>query len=536
MKKEFIFIAVLLMAVCAYGQQPSAAVQKFALVIGNGNYTGISRLNNPVNDANDMAAALQGLGFTVDKILNGNLDQMEASIMQMARRLGASANAYGFFYYAGHGVQSGGDNYLIPVDASNIQSEHHLRQRAVSVQAMLDNFNDSGNTLNVIVLDACRDNPFSWNRSGSRGLTIVGKPPADSIIVYATSAGSVAADGTSRNGLFTSHLLHNLKTPGLEVQEMFRRTMGDVARASGNIQRPEYRSQFYETAYLGAPPAAAQAQAQPAAPAQQQRSAPANFVRVEGGSFQMGSHIGYYDDQRPVRTVKIRSFYMGKTEVTQREWFEVMGTTVRQQLAILKSEYLTLAGESDNHPMYCVSWYEAIEYCNKKSIKEGLTPAYDKKGTTVTWNRNASGYRLPTEAEWEYAAKGGIGSPGNYTYAGSNDINAVAWYSAYDKDWKPIGERTTMLVGTKAPNGLGLYDMSGNVFEWCWDWYAPSYSNAGGNDNPTGAPSGKDRAVRGGAWSHGESAASTVMRSSYDTFYPDYRFNDVGFRVVLPVF
>jgi len=229
------------------------AQQKYALVIGNGNYANITRLNNPVNDANDMETALRGLGFTVEKVLNGNLAQMETGIINLKNRLKSSKNSYGFFFYAGHGVQSNGENYLIPVDA-NIQSESFLRRQSIAVQEMLDELNDAGNELNVVVLDACRDNPFSWRRSGSRGLQVVGNQPADSIIVFATSAGSVAADGTGRNGLFTSHLLNNLKKPGLEVFEIFRLTMADVSRASGNQQRPAVYSQFSGIAYLGQRP------------------------------------------------------------------------------------------------------------------------------------------------------------------------------------------------------------------------------------------------------------------------------------------
>lgn len=228
-------------------------VQKFALVIGNGNYTGISKLKNPVNDANDITAALQKLGFSVVKVLNGSLDQMEYAIETFKDRLSKTSDSYGFLFYAGHGVQSNGENYLIPVDA-NIQNESNLRVRAVSVQAVLDELNNAGNILNIIVLDACRDNPFGWSRSGSRGLTVLSNPPADSIIVYATSAGSVAADGDGRNGLFTSQLLPNLASPGLEINEIFRRTMSGVLQESNNQQRPAIYNQFPGIAYLGEAP------------------------------------------------------------------------------------------------------------------------------------------------------------------------------------------------------------------------------------------------------------------------------------------
>jgi hypothetical protein len=242
--KNLCFIIFFLIATTAFSQQ------KYALVIGNGNYTHTTKLNNPVNDANDMTTTLQGLGFSVDKILNGNQEQMINAIIRLKNRLSVSKNSYGFLFYAGHGVQSNGENFLIPIDV-NIPTENFLRNRTVSVQEMLDELNDAGNELNMVILDACRDNPFSWKRSGSRGLSIVVQQPADSIIVFATTAGSTAADGTGRNGLFTSHLLNNLKTPGLEITEIFRRTGADVARASNNQQRPAVYNQFYGRAYLG---------------------------------------------------------------------------------------------------------------------------------------------------------------------------------------------------------------------------------------------------------------------------------------------
>jgi len=230
--------------------QQNTVPPKFALVIGNGAYTNLGSLANPANDANDISAVLQGLGFTVDKIVNGDLDQMENAVIRLKNRLSTSEDSYGFFFYAGHGVQSGGENYLIPVDA-NIPDENFLRNRAVSVQAVLDELNDARNNLNVVVLDACRDNPFGWARSTSRGLAIITRQPADSIIVYSTSAGQTASDGTGRNGLFTSQLLNNLRDPSLEVAEVFRRTGADVSSVSNRRQVPAVYNQFFGTAYLG---------------------------------------------------------------------------------------------------------------------------------------------------------------------------------------------------------------------------------------------------------------------------------------------
>jgi hypothetical protein len=233
------------------------AQQKYALVIGNSNYIGISKLTNPVNDANDMAAALQSLGFTVDKVINGDLEQMETAVTNLKKKLGASRNSYGFFFYAGHGVQaSDGQNYLIPLQANNIQNETHLRTRAVSLQFVLDSMKEAENELNMIVLDACRDNPFGWHRSGTRGLSLVSNVPSGSIVMYAAASGQKADDGSGRNGLFTGYLLNNLKTTGLSVYEVFDKTMGDVKNITGGRQDPELSLRFSgaNSVYLGSRP------------------------------------------------------------------------------------------------------------------------------------------------------------------------------------------------------------------------------------------------------------------------------------------
>ena len=264
MFKRLTVVALLIMLAEFLSAQTETSVpQKYALVIGNGAYTSLAHLENPVNDANDMASTLENLGFVVDKVLDGSLEQMEDAVIRLKDRLSVSNNSYGFFFYAGHGVQSGGENYLIPVDVS-IPTENFLRSRSVSVQVMLDELNDAGNDLNVVVLDACRDNPFGWNRGGNRGLAMINHQPADSIIVYATSAGSSAFDGSGRNGLFTSQLLKNLQTPGLEVTEVFRLTGMDVAQLSGRQQIPAIYNQFFGKAFLGESPAEQGEEYQPA--------------------------------------------------------------------------------------------------------------------------------------------------------------------------------------------------------------------------------------------------------------------------------
>jgi formylglycine-generating enzyme required for sulfatase activity len=460
-----------LMAVFSFGQQ------KFALVIGNSDYKGISALKNAVNDANDMQTALQKLGFTVDKVLNGNLDQMETAVTNLRNRLLSSKNSYGFFFYAGHGVQSNGENYLIPVEANNIQSDTHLRTRAVALQFVMESLGEAGNELNMVVLDACRDNPFGWSRSGSRGLSVVSRAPTGSIVMYATSANSTAADGDGRNGLFTGQLLNNLSTSGLSVFEVFDKTMGDVIRVTNGRQHPELSLRFSgaAAAYLGSRTGS--------------EPTPVAMVRINGGTFIMGSPAnepGRNGDEVQHR-VTVSSFYMGKYEVTQKEYQEVMGTN---------PSYF----KGDNLPVECVSWWDAVEYCNKRSQREGLTPAYTIDGDTenfsyiftdVIWNRNANGYRLPTEAEWEYACRAGTTTAYN---TGANINDNTGWYSANS------GKKTHP-VGQKSANAWGLYDMHGNVYEWCWDWHG-DYSG-GSQTNPVGERDvyRVERVVRGGCWS-----------------------------------
>jgi formylglycine-generating enzyme required for sulfatase activity len=526
------------------------AQQKYALVIGNGAYTNVTRLNNPVNDANDMAAALRGLGFQVDLVTNGNLDQMENGAVRLKNRLSTNGNAYGFFFYAGHGVQSNGDNYLIPVDA-DIKAESFLRSKALQVQAVLDELNQAGNALNIVVLDACRDNPFSWGRSASRGLNVVNVQPADSIIVYATSAGKTAADGTGRNGMFTTQLLKNLKTPGLEVNDMLRRTGADVAQASGRQQIPAIYSQFFGTAYLGGAgvqPAPSPTPSPRPTPTPAPSPSPAvvppqpssgNMVRINGGTFTMGSPASEArrQDLEIQHQVTVSAFYIGKYEVTQKEWRDMMGTTVQQQRGMPSSD-LGIRGDGDNYPMYYVSWYEAIEYCNKRSQREGLNPVYtinktrrdpnnkapktglsfeaDNVGWTVTWNRGANGYRLPTEAEWEYACRAGTTTP---FYTG-NSVDNGAWYKNTDGN-------TTHPVGQKQANAWGLYDMHGNVREWCWDWYGAFL--AGAQTDPLGAASGTQRILRGGGMGNDDWQIRSAFRGR---LIASGRTYTSGFRVV----
>ena len=241
----------------------TAQERRVALVIGNGDYQAATKLINPVNDAADIGEVLAGLGFDVEVRIDADLDTMEKAVLRFGNKLAGFTDSVGFFYYAGHGVQSNGENYLIPVDA-RLSAESMLRTRAIPLQFVLDSIGEAGNKLNIIVLDACRDNPFSWARSSARGLAVVGIQPAASIVVYSTSAGKVAQDGTGRNGTFTEELLRHLPTPGLDIMEVLRRTGQDVQAKTASAQIPAIYSQFF--GFLQLVPGEAPAMAGPAAP------------------------------------------------------------------------------------------------------------------------------------------------------------------------------------------------------------------------------------------------------------------------------
>ena len=538
--KKTIFI-LLLIFTCLF----SFAERRTALVIGNGDYNS-SPLNNPENDARDMADKLEDLGFDVTLKVDCTLSEMKAAIRDFGSDL--LGGGVGLFYYSGHAVQVGGNNYLIPVD-SNIQDEDEVEFNALNVGLLLNKMSTAKNSLNIVILDSCRDNPFSGNfRSTERGLSIVAAPN-ETLIVYATAPGSVASDGSGRNGTFTEKLLEYISIPGLEVAEMLRNVKREVSEETNGSQRPwstdDLTGAFYFAGRDGNP--------EDYLPSVTETTfITDNLILVEGGTFSMGSNDGS-DNQQPVHTVKVSSFYMGRYEVTNQEVVDVFTRGIesgalyvdrstvknnygdKQELLDLDDEdcqivysrgRLAVQPGKENNPVIEISWYGAVVFCNLLSEIRGKDPAYNLSDWSCDFTKN--GYRLPTEAEWEYAARGGNNHDG-YEYSGSNTAGDVGWYS-------DNSGRETHPVGGKSPNSLGLYDMSGNVWEWCYDKFADNYYSSMSLVDPEGPDSSDwldNRVRRGGSASFGIFYVRCAYRGEYP---PELKDLQTGFRVVVSAF
>jgi formylglycine-generating enzyme required for sulfatase activity len=250
-----------------------------------------------------------------------------------------------------------------------------------------------------------------------------------------------------------------------------------------------------------------------------QSRSPDDFVLIKGGTFTMGSPA-----QEPERgqdetqhRVTVSDFYIAKSSVTQREYRELMGAN--------PSEF-----KADNFPVENVTWLDAVRYCNERSARERLTPAYTIQGNNVAWNRTANGYRLPTEAEWEYACRAGTTTPFNtgstitdeqanfYNHYGYNNNSSGHTIGAY--------RQRTMPVNSFRANPWGLFDMHGNVSDWCWDWYGEYGASA--QTNPAGQAVGTLRINRGGGWNDFPKHIRSAYRAATP---PDNGSYNIGFRL-----
>ncbi|MCX5813895.1 MAG: SUMF1/EgtB/PvdO family nonheme iron enzyme [Proteobacteria bacterium] len=603
---------------------------RLALVIGNSSYDS-SPLKNPANDASDMASTLQELGFTVILKKNATLKSMEEGLEEFGNRL--KRGGVGLFYYAGHGLQMEGTNYLIPIGAK-INKESDVKYTSLNAGKILDEMAYANNGLNIVIMDACRDNPYVRNfRSATRGLADISNASLGTFIACSTSPGQVARDGDGRNSPYTSALLEYIKYPGLSIEQVFKGVRQRLIMETGGKQISWDHSSLQGEFYFNPPQIASfspatsgpgtgyidserqkleqerlaveserkkideerarteaerrkadeerarteaerrradeerarteaerrradeerarteaerrradeerklseekiKLEAQQRALAEEKRKlevqrlamaqkpAPVSsiprsftdsvtgmeFVLVKGGCFQMGDTFGDgFAYEKPVHEVCVSDFYIGKYEVTQGQWKAIMGNN---------PSHFSSCG--DTCPVEKVSWNDIQDFIQKLNSITGKS------------------YCLPTEAEWEYAARSG-GKKEKYAGTSSDsDLGSYAWYTSNS------GSKTHP-VGQKSPNSLGLYDMSGNVWEWVSDYYDNEYYKNSPRDNPHGPASGSAKVLRGGGWNDNQRDIRASDRSSYnpwgvrastwDYFRPSNQGYNYGFRV-----
>ncbi len=565
----------------------SASGKRVALVVGNGAY-GIGPLRNPVNDASGMSKALESCGFEVLLKKDVDLESLEKAVSAFGDQIRGADCA--LFYFAGHGLQVNGENYLVPVTAEP-STEDEVKYRCVNAGLVMAKMKNSGARVSLMILDACRNNPFARSfRTVSQGLAVMDAAKG-AFIAYATAPGSVAADGSGSNSVYTESLLKYLGTPGLKVEELFKQVRAEVARATNDAQVPWENTALVGDFYFTPPAASTATVAAPAVPPEAPTlvghlqvavNAPEAQVQVDGrpvgratlnealnvpnlpagktkvraeaegyepiekvveirrdgwtqeafelakviviapesprppavitpetaprptsvrpdaadqdkttkivdlgggvtmelvwippGTFVMGSPDTEQPrgmDESPLHEVTIsRSFWLGKYEVTQEQWETVMWHNPSH-----------FEGDK-NLPVESVSWNDCQEFIRKLNERAG------------------GGFRLPTEAEWEYACRAGSRTPFHFGKTISTDQANYNGRIRYGDGPKGIHRRTTTPVGSFPANAWGLHDMHGNVWEWCSDWYGANYTEQKETD-PQGPSSGEFRVLRGGSW------------------------------------
>jgi len=593
-----------------------SANSRIALVIGNSEYQQ-AYLNNPVNDALDIAKILSDYDFKVigynqkqQHLQTINLTQqaMENAVLEFKHAL--EKGSIGLFFYAGHAVQLNGQNYLIPVQA-HITDKTLIKHRTINAQWVLEVMESQSTHLNVVVLDACRNNPFrSYFRTQRSGLAEM-HTPSGTVMTYATHAGGLAldSDGLS-NGLYTSHLLAAMEIEGLTIEQVFKRAARAVQIAAeqvGHRQEPwmslSYTGKFCFTECLPDAQdllqqiALLQAQQQPNAtpppqednvqpiqqphnnrlqiaerhisPAQEatqqdesaahsailppqnelptvlqdnpvaentvMASAPAitpvifrdcaycpELTHIPATNhFTIGSpdkEKGRDADEQQSTPIPISAFAIGIHEVThaqyvaflnavkqrgapEKPWFKTTAETATSKISGEAGSFQVKSGY-EQHPIVHVSWYGATAY--------------------TTWLSQHTGkkYRLPTEAEWEYAARAGTTT--QYWWGNEIGRNQANCYDGQCGD----SFKYTAQIGAFSANTFGLYDTQGNVWEWTCSDYDSQYH---GNEQHCAGDSDAKKVVRGGSWLNSPNSLRVANRSWAN---PANSNNSFGFRVV----
>jgi formylglycine-generating enzyme required for sulfatase activity len=495
------------------GAPPVSSSDYIALVIGNSGYTPPNDLNNPRNDAQDVATALQDLGYR----LVGGAPQFDVEskrdMLALLDQFTVEADAakVALIYYAGHGVQFQGENYLIPTKAT-LKTARQLNLQAVSMREI--NAALPAQKISVVIFDACRSPPTfplvgddgKLRGNDTRGLGVV-RAPNRSYFAFSSSSGEPAKDGVGRNSPNVTRLLARMREPGIEIETVFKKVQDDFRDTDAN-QRPDNSDQLGVVQVpfapaLPLPPPGTEFRDCPDCPL---------MVVVPKGRFLMGapaSEEGASEDERPQHEVTIPAdFAVGKFEVTFAEY----DACVAAGGCIERPD--DRAWGRGTRPVMNVNWADAQTYIRWLNARLGS---------------NRGKYRLLSEAEWEYAARAGTttaypwGEKASHEFANYGKDECCDGLAQGRDKWVNISP-----VGSFPANRFGLHDMHGNVFEWTEDCWNESYKGAPADGRPRTTGECSRRVLRCGSWSYNPRYLRSALRFRGDS---TYRFVSVGFRL-----
>ena len=487
------------------GQDPASELvevvpgKRLALVIGNMRYPkGASRRYHET-DADEMEAVLKKTGFVVKKVKNATRKEFKQALQQFSSELASGTYEAALFYYAGHSVALEGRNYLQPIDAAP-GSAAEVAATCLDLQEVMLHLSIAPETAKLLLLDVGYENPFlkNWHPRAEKGGVLDSIiAPYRSMLVFSQEQGNIPVfdiiNDVYKTSAFSRGMASFWEQPKWSLDQVMQKAgeqIREEARLLGQVQRLWVTSNGLEGFSLTAPATEALLAYRPCKGFLD--TILGRMVLVKGGAFTMGcatETAACERDELPTHRVTLSDYYLSETEVTQAQWWAVMGTRPS-------------AGKPcEECPVENVSWEDIQEFLER----------LNQSGTGVH-------YRLPTEAEWEFAARGGLLSEGS-VFSGSATLDEVGWYDSNTK-------KGPQPVKQKRPNELGIYDLSGNIQEWCADRFG-TYS-ARGQRNPVGPLKGNYRVHRGGSWNEDEEAA----RLSYRLFNaPTSRQASLGFRV-----
>ncbi len=516
----------LLLSILLLFMNVASAESRYALLIANQNYPTPQKdlnifgaLETPVQEMREFAKVLRDYNFEVTEIANANSDDMSVAINQFTSKL--QPGDVGLFYYAGHGVQVDGNNYLIPVqkkfaDAVEVKNGAYLAQSAI------DKLSRSNARVKLVFLDSCRNQLLLKEKGRGFGDPGFAKMDAKGIVIsYGAALGKIAAD----NITYTSQLIKAIQAHANQpIEVVLSEAQELTAQATGDQQTPWYEKGMVGKFCFGTCGEQEntaelerlrrenkllkqqQANVQPSIVTSsiqlgksfrdrlKDGSLGPELVQIPGGTFQMGSNDGD-SDEKPVHTVTVKSFMMGKYEVTFEEYDKFCEATGQTKP---KDE----GWGRGKRPVIHVSWNDAKAYAKWLSEQTGKN------------------YRLPSEAQWEYACR--AGSAGKYSFG--DDVNQLENYGWYEQN----SGHQTHPVGKKNPNKFGLYDIHGNVWEWNEDIYHNNYDDTLNDDRAWTNSGGSSHALHGGSWYNSDGRLSCSRRSRYDASDKDsFR----GFRI-----